>query len=92
MTVCVDEMREYPSGRWCHMLSDQEDLTELHEMATRIGLKRGWFQGRDPRHPHYDLRATKRIQAISLGAIEVTDEEMIRRCVRKEKNESTTME
>jgi hypothetical protein len=47
--------------------TDDHDLSELHAMAQRLGLKRAWFQDK-PGTPHYDLTPTKRTQAIKLGA------------------------
>lgn len=73
MPVYVDPMRRcIPNKNWkwdksCHMFAD--DLEELHNMAEKIGLKRGWFQ--DGRLPHYDLTPNKRKQAIQHGANEV---------------------
>ena len=51
----------------CHMWADEID--ELHVMADSIGLKRSWFQ-HHPRHPHYDITASKRAMAIARGAIQ----------------------
>lgn len=51
------------------MVSD-ESVEELHEMAARIGMKREWFQGHDPRSPHYDVTPPKRKLAVENGAIE----------------------
>lgn len=76
MAIYVDEINVYKSGKWCHMGTDT-NVEELHEFARRIGLKRSWFQHRDP-HPHYDLRPSKRELAIIGGAIPVTNREMIK--------------
>ena len=73
--VYVDEMLDWGPhrGLWCHMLAD--DLTELHAMAKRIGLRRAWFQGGLLRTttkttvPHYDLREKYRTRAVAAGAI-----------------------
>ena len=54
----------------CHMFTDSVDLTELHDMALRIGMKRQWFQPHKVA-PHYDLTASRRSLAVQLGAIEV---------------------
>lgn len=80
--IYVDDLHDYPSGRWCHMATDSE-LSELHALAAKIGLKRSWFQNRNPRHPHYDLRPSKRALAIQHGAQAVDSFEMIRRCFQK---------
>ena len=54
-------------------------LKELHEMATRIGLRRAWFQ-HHPRVPHYDLFPSKRALAIKHGAIPVSSIELVQKC------------
>ena len=79
--IYVDEITEYPSGKWCHMATDGT-LEELHAFALRLGLKRRWFQNK-PRHPHYDLRPSKRALAIQKGATAVDSFEMIERCFHK---------
>lgn len=51
----------------CHMYADS--LEELHAMASRIGLKKSWFQ----HHrwvDHYDLTESRRVKAVLAGAIE----------------------
>lgn len=60
---------------WCHMVSDTS-VTELHEFAARIGLKRAWFQ-----EDHYDLVATKRLLALQLGAQPVASRVLAARMV-----------
>lgn len=50
------------------------DLTELHEMANKIGLRPVCFQNHAT-VPHYDLTEGKRWQAIRAGASEATTEQ-----------------
>jgi hypothetical protein len=66
------------TSRWCHLMSDQLDPTELHEFAARIGLRRSYFQPgkrlgspteHDPVGDHYDVTEGKRRQAIAAGAV-----------------------
>jgi hypothetical protein len=76
VTVYVDNLENWGwkmRGRIvssCHMFSDSLDLSELHCMADKIGMRRAWFQ---PHRiaPHYDLVASRRAAAVALGAIEV---------------------
>lgn len=77
MTVYVDPLVTYPAERcrglpgrtWCHMMTDDSTLAELHAMARLIGMRRSWFQGHDPGHPHYDLTPSRREAAIRHGAV-----------------------
>lgn len=83
MTILVDPMYPHKSGEWCHMMSDQpsdEGLAELHAMVARLGLRRSWFQDKNPRFPHYDLRRSKRDLALRYGAKAVSSREMVMRC------------
>lgn len=84
MSVYVDEIRTYRTGRWCHMTADTEP--ELHVMAARIGLKRAWFQ--DTSIPHYDLRPSKRELAVQHGAREETWRESGQRIMRQRRSEN----
>ena len=54
----------------CHMIADTP--SELHDMATRIGVSIRWFQF-PPKasFPHYDISKTKRALAVTAGAIEL---------------------
>ncbi len=86
MTVYVDETKTYPVAkyglkdtRWCHMMSDQVELNELHNMAQKLGLKREWFQDH-PLHPHYDMYGFKRILAVRLGCVPLGTMEMVKLC------------
>ncbi|MFE9328833.1 DUF4031 domain-containing protein [Nocardia sp. NPDC052278] len=67
------------NSRWSHLFADTRE--ELHEFATRLGLRRAWFQEgpsyAKPGSPaaemwHYDVTASKRAQAIRMGAQAVT--------------------
>lgn len=82
MSIYVDDLFTWPGkrGQWCHMMTDG-DLSELHEFAKRIGLKRSWFQNK-LRLPHYDLRPSMRERAIQAGAIEVSGVELAQKCKR----------
>lgn len=80
MTVYVDPIVVYPPERcrglpgreWCHMMTDDPTLAELHAMARMIGMRRSWFQSHDPDHPHYDLTLSRREAAIRCGAVSVS--------------------
>jgi len=78
MSVYVDELkrqqRHWRYGKSCHLFADT--VSELHTFAASIGLKREWFQ--DTRHPHYDLTASKRRQAVREGAIEISARDYIK--------------
>lgn len=69
----VDRIQQWPTALRCfkagscHMWADTPD--ELHAMAARIGLRRGWYQ-EHPRLPHYDLTPARRVKAIKAGAVE----------------------
>jgi hypothetical protein len=76
----------WPYGRMImfHMATDGP-LEELHLMADAIGVNRKWFQnkGQDQSMPHYDICKSKKAMAIQLGAVEVNDREVIRKCFPK---------
>ena len=81
MTIYVDNAR-IPArvGRhnstWCHLITDNPDLEELHQFAESIGLRRSYFQDKrygpnDPGRPHYDVTEPTRQQAVQAGAVEI---------------------
>lgn len=57
-----------------HMIADT--LDELHGMAHKLGIRNN-FQDK-PGKPHYDISKAKKQQAIKLGAIEISDKEIVR--------------
>lgn len=82
MTVYVDDLftavphtaqARRHGNQWCHMIADG-DLTELHQMAARIGLKKSYFQHCSI--PHYDLTPAMRQRAIQNGAIAADREQL----------------
>lgn len=80
MTVYVDEaVWPFRGQLFCHMMTDNPDLTELHDMAEHIGMRREWFQDK-PHYPHYDLPPVMRARAVAAGAVEITATELVRRC------------
>jgi hypothetical protein len=61
---------------WCHLITDNPDLEELHLFAEKIGLKRSYFQDKrygpkDPGRPHYDVTPNVKKKAIENGAVEI---------------------
>ena len=75
MTIYVDPLLDHGwvlSGKRtksCHMFTDQADLTELHQLARRVGCLPAWFQ--DKSMPHYDLTPYRRQEAIAAGAVPI---------------------
>lgn len=72
MTVYIDHYPEWLGvpAKWRgggHLFTD--NLEELHAFASRLGLRREWYQNKG--FPHYDLTESKRLQAIRLGATQV---------------------
>ena len=53
----------------CHLMADTP--AELHAFARQLGLKPGWAHRRHDGGVHYDLVASKREEAVRLGAKEV---------------------
>jgi hypothetical protein len=76
---------EWSYGRMImfHLATDGEP-EELHKFVDKIGVKRKWYQnkGANNKYPHYDICKSKKKLAIALGAIEVNDRELIRKCFR----------
>lgn len=74
MAVYIDKAENrFGRMKMCHMVADS--LIELHEMAKKIGMKSEWFQPIS--FPHYDVCKEKRAKAISYGAIEVSNRELV---------------
>lgn len=79
MSVYVDDMYLYPMGQFgrmkmSHMMADTTE--ELLTMADQIGVARRWIQHAGTPKEHFDIAMTKREDAIRLGAIPRTVEEL----------------
>ena len=72
MAIYVDECRwPWQGRRWCHLISDVS-LDELHDFAEFLGMPRRAFQG-----DHYDLHEDLRIEAVIIGAVEITSRDLV---------------
>jgi hypothetical protein len=71
MAVYVDEAGWPWRGKLlCHLFAD--DLEGLHAFASRLGLKRAWYQHLPQASAHhYDVTESARKRAVALGSIEV---------------------
>ena len=75
MAVYVDKLVDYGwrHGPSCHLIADSVD--ELIEFAVSIGLRREWYQPKSS--PHFDLTEEGRAVAVSAGAIELNNRELV---------------
>ena len=75
VAVYVDGLRDYGwhRGPSCHLIADS--VEELIEFAEGMGLRREWFQAKST--PHFDLTIAGRTTAVSMGAIELTNRQLI---------------
>lgn len=76
MTVYVDPLMDFgwklrgKPVQNCHMFTDELDLSALHSLAAKVGMKLAWFQNSSSA-PHYDLTPSRREIAVMFGAVEV---------------------
>lgn len=85
MTVYVDsEFIEFRNMKMSHMIADTEE--ELQEIALNLKLNLSWWQKKGTYKSHFDVSISKRKEAISLGAIVVEREELVR--ILNQKKES----
>lgn len=85
MAVYVDDEQIPWRGKlWCHLVADS--LTELHDFAAALGLKRAWFQS-GSRYPHYDVTMSVRDRALRMGA-HLGDRRTIVGCAKRLKTEA----
>ncbi|MGI4895513.1 MAG: DUF4031 domain-containing protein [Janthinobacterium lividum] len=74
MSILVDSAQYPAHGRlWAHLASDTS-LTELHDVAARLGVPRRAFEG-----DHYDVLADVVTAALGLGAEQVSTRELLSR-------------
>ncbi|QXG47313.1 DUF4031 domain-containing protein [Pseudomonas viridiflava] len=77
MAVYVDSEEILWRGKlWCHLAADT--LDELHSFASRLGLRKSWFQSKG--YPHYDVTVSVRERALRMGAIDADRETIVVRC------------
>ena len=69
-TLLPGEHWGYPHDTVCHLMADDDD--ELEQFARKLKCRRSWRHG-----DHYDLTRNKRRQAITAGAIEVSDRQLV---------------
>lgn len=75
MAVYIDKAKHaFGRMRMCHMVADTTH--ELNAMADGIGVARKWIQKAGSHYEHYDICMSKRVLAISLGAVEITTMEL----------------
>lgn len=77
--IWVDPLtdRGWALGQSCHLFGDTR--TELIDFAVnRLGMREVWYQDH-PTHPHFDLVASKRQQAVAAGAVELTTRDSLMR-------------
>ncbi len=73
--VYVDGMNAaYGRMKMCHMIADSTE--ELLSMADAIGVQRKWIQNAGTHREHFDVCGTKKMAALKLGAVEVTQREL----------------
>jgi len=81
MSVYVDDLRvcaknrNWPYGKSCHLVADT--IGELAAFSILLPLKKEWFQEGKLSLPHFDLTEGMRLKAISLGAIEIDDSQLV---------------
>lgn len=74
LTVVMNKNWRWPKAS--HLIADTD--IELHELAKSIGLKRQWHQTKKvKKFSHYDLTPNKYIQAIEMGAIDLSIREFV---------------
>jgi hypothetical protein len=86
MTVYVDNAR-HPYGRMllCHMVADT--TAELLYMADRIGVARRHIQHVNTEREHFDICQSKRALAVKAGAREITQRQLGRRLLTRQRLE-----
>ncbi len=82
MSVYVDGMRApYGSMVMCHMIADTTE--ELLSMARQIGVQEKWIQHRGTHKEHFDICLSKRTKAIALGAVQITQRELVEKALAR---------
>lgn len=80
MPVYVDDMYKRTMGQFgrmkmSHMIADSQP--ELIAMAQRIGVNPQWIQDMHTYKEHFDIALSKRVLAVSYGAVPITQRETV---------------
>lgn len=76
MAVYVDDAKiKFRRYVMCHMIADSD--AELMEFAEKLGLRPEWKH-----NDHFDISLTYRTKAVELGAIEITQHELVEKSLR----------
>ncbi|MHB0998190.1 MAG: DUF4031 domain-containing protein [Armatimonadota bacterium] len=70
-------------GRDAWHMTSTESIEDLHKFASKIGMKREWFQDK-PHHQHYDVLGTRVNNALNEGAIVVNTKVYLARRLRSD--------
>lgn len=90
MAVYVDPLFEVTprmiTGHWqwpqaCHMTADSTE--ELLDFAEKLRLKARWIQHVGKPTEHFDLNASKRKEAVKLGAVEIDAKRAVAKTIAK---------
>lgn len=82
MSVYVDDMEaQYRGMKMCHMIADSHE--ELVAMAMAIGVRVKWLQSKGTYQEHFDICKAKRILAVQRGAIEISQRDLVKKCIAK---------
>lgn len=87
MTVYVDDMYRYPIGQFgrmkmSHLVADTRD--ELFACVDAIGVKRKWIQHFQTSGEHFDIAISKRLTAVTWGAVPITYRVLSLMCARRQ--------
>ena len=89
MAIYVDLCLWPSRGRlWCHLMTDGES-EELLAFGRLLGLRDEWRQDVGTPREHYDLPPDTREAALAAGAIPVSPQELVRRCVIPKRERGT---
>ena len=66
------DMKQWKYAKFCHLVSDADDVQELIRFGKRLKLKKEWLQWSRSGVPHFDLTESKRTLAVRSGATELS--------------------
>lgn len=87
MPVYVDDMYRHPIGQFgrmkmSHLVADTRE--ELFACVDAIGVRRKWIQKFQTSGEHFDIAMSKRLAAVTWGAIPITYRQCALMCSRRQ--------